>query len=170
MPPESVGDPDGLVRVVDADVDVEPRRRVSVLRVLDPVELRLIPRLLRVFELPPLRGRVEARGRDPVAVGGGVIDERRPHRREGVDRVRRIFDQFRLGLDGALEQLVVEPLRDFRRRIAAVDEIVNPRGRAAVGIDDVELLFDAEGLHPGERVPRTEFHYRSVSPARSYND
>jgi len=86
-----------------------PRRRVSVLRVLDPVELRLIPRLLRVFELPPLRGRVEARGRDPVAVGGGVIDERRPHRREGVDRVRRIFDQFRLGLDGALEQLVVEP-------------------------------------------------------------
>jgi len=75
VPPQFVGDPDRLVSVANADVDVNARRRVSVLWVLDTVELRAIKGFLRVLEFLPLRQRVEAGGRDAIAVVLGVFDQ-----------------------------------------------------------------------------------------------
>ena len=134
---------------------MEPGGGVAVLGVLDPVELGLVPRLGCVVEFAPLGGGMQPGGGDPVAVVGGVVDERLTGLAHDLaDRVG-VLDRRRLRLDRELEQLVVDPaLQDPGRRVV-VHEFLDPRRRVRVLVDDVELLLDAECTHPveGSRRP-----------------
>jgi hypothetical protein len=158
-----VGDPHRLVRVVDSDVDVDAGGGVAVLWVLDAVELGSVPGFLGVVQFAPACGGVEPGARDLVAVGGRVVDERRPGGPDLlVDPVRcRRLDGRRLCLDRAGEQFVGEPVGDPRRGLAvAVNEIADAGGRAAGVVDDVELLLDSETAGACER--RRSLHRHPV--------
>ena len=114
-----------------------------------------------MFELAPLRERVQSRGGDPEPLSLGVLDQRLTDRREGLAGLPERLDDGRLCLDDALEQFVVEAPLQQGGRIALVDEFVGAGGRSAELVDDVELLFDTQCAHPAERVRRTRLLHRT---------
>ncbi len=142
---------------------MDPRGRVPVLWVLNPVELRAIAGFLRVLEFAPLRERVEAGGGDAIAVGLGVFDQRPPDLEQRVTGVVRGFDQRRLGLDDELEQFVIQAVLENFGRVVFVDEFVGPAGGAAVVVDDETLLLDPQRPHARKRFPRPAFHRALLS-------
>jgi len=158
IPPQFVGDPDGRVGVVDADVDVQSRGRVSVLGVLDTVELGPIAGFGCVIELLPLRRWMEPGGGDPKAVGFGMVGEGLTDRQKRRFRVAGVVNDRRLCLDGTLKQLVIEPILQELRRLAVVDQLLNARDGPAGLVDDEELLFDADGSGSAEYVARACLH------------
>jgi len=98
---------------------------------------------------------MQASGGDAEPVRFGVVDQRVPDRPKVLTGVRWVVDTRRLRLDNALEQFVVEPTVENRRRLRLVDEFVRARRWATELVDDVELLFDAERPHPGKMLGRT---------------
>jgi hypothetical protein len=105
---------------------------------------------------------MESRAGDAVAVALGVVDQRVANREQVLAGVVEGLYQRRLGLDDALEQLVVEAVFEHRWWRRLVDEFVRPGGRPPRLVDDEKLLLYPERAHPAETVGVAALHRTAV--------